>query len=183
MKGVVFTEFLGLVEEAFSADMVDDLIDATSPPSGGAYTAVGTYDHAEIVAMVVALSARSGIAVPDLLATFGRHLGGRFHELYPVFFERASDIFSFLSSIDDVIHAEVRKLYPDAELPQFEDRMLDDDVMELVYRSPRRMDDLAVGLIERCAEIFGEWVAVERSARPDGAVAFVVRRVAEPASA
>ena len=27
MKGIVFTEFLEMVEEKFSADMVDDIID------------------------------------------------------------------------------------------------------------------------------------------------------------
>ncbi len=45
MKGVVFTEFIEMVEDQFSADMVDDIIDDAQPPSGGAYTAVGTYDH------------------------------------------------------------------------------------------------------------------------------------------
>ena len=72
MKGVVFTEFFGMVGDVFSDDMVDDLIDATDPASGGAYTAVGTYDHGEIVAMVVELSARTGTPVPDLLQAFKR---------------------------------------------------------------------------------------------------------------
>jgi hypothetical protein len=146
MKGVVFTEFFGMVEQVFSADMVDDLIEATEPPSGGAYTAVGTYDHAEIVAMVVELSARSGTPTDELLAAFGKHLFGRFHELYPVFFDGVPDAFSFLSSIEDVIHVEVRKLYPDAELPRFESWFPDEESMVLVYRStslprPRRRAD------------------------------------------
>ncbi len=34
--------------------------------------------------------------------------------------------------------------------------------MVLVYRSPRRMGDLAVGLIEGCALHFGEVVAIDR---------------------
>ena len=71
MKGVVFTEFLDMVEQRFSADMVDDIIDDAQLPHGGAYTAVGTYPHGEMVAMVVALSQRSGVAVPDLIRTFG----------------------------------------------------------------------------------------------------------------
>lgn len=35
MKGVVFTEFLEMVEARFSADLVDDVIDAANLPSGG----------------------------------------------------------------------------------------------------------------------------------------------------
>lgn len=46
MKGIVFTEFVDMVEAQFSADMVDDILDDAAPASGGAYTAVGTYDHA-----------------------------------------------------------------------------------------------------------------------------------------
>lgn len=172
MKGVVFTEFFGMVEQEFSADLVDDLIDATQPASGGAYTAVGTYDHREIVAMVVELSARSGTPVPDLLQAFGRYLFGRFHAMYPVFFEGVDGSFAFLDSIERVIHAEVRKLHPDAELPRFETELLGDDGMVLVYRSPRHMEDLAAGLIAGCAEHFGDEVHIDRATRDDGAVAF-----------
>jgi hypothetical protein len=177
MKGVVFTEFFGMVGAQFSDDMVDDLIDATRPASGGAYTAVGTYDHGEIVAMVVELARRSGTPVPDLLHAFGRYLFGRFHALHPVFFEGVTSVFAFLDSIESVIHAEVLKLHPDAELPSFHTEVLEGDRMVLVYRSPRHMDDLAAGLIEGCAAHFGEAVTVEREHREGGAVAFhLVRR-------
>lgn len=175
MKGVVFTEFFGMVEQAFSADMVDDLIDATAPASGGAYTAVGTYDHHEIVAMVVELSARSGAPVSDLLHAFGRHLFGRFHQLYPAFFDGVPDSFAFLASIEDVIHVEVRKLYPDAELPRFESSFPAAGSMEFVYRSPRHFHDLAAGLIDGCIAHFAEDVQVTRSAIDDGVVFHLVR--------
>ena len=78
MKGVVFTEFLGMVEQQFSADMADDIIDDADLPHGGAYTAVGTYPFDEMVALIVALSRRSGIEVPVLIHAFGQYLFGRF---------------------------------------------------------------------------------------------------------
>ena len=59
MKGMVFTEFLEMVESTFSADMVAAIIDDSAPPSGGAYTSVGTYDHQELVGMVTASPARA----------------------------------------------------------------------------------------------------------------------------
>ena len=55
MKGVIFTEFLGFIEQSFGLPMADHLITATKPESGGAYTSVGTYDSGELVAMVVEL--------------------------------------------------------------------------------------------------------------------------------
>jgi hypothetical protein len=85
------------------------------------------------------------------------------------------DSFSFLASIEDVIHVEVRKLYPDAELPRFESTFPVEGSMEFVYRSPRHFDDLAAGLIAGCIEHFGEDVQVTRSALDDG-VAFHLMR-------
>ncbi|MEZ5116480.1 MAG: heme NO-binding domain-containing protein [Candidatus Nanopelagicales bacterium] len=155
MKGVIFTEFLQMVETVQSPDLVDELIDSVDLPSGGAYTAVGTYDHAEIVALVTELSQRTGIPVPDLLSAFGEFLFGRFVELYPSFFEGQDDPMDFLSSIEDVIHAEVLKLYPDAQLPRIDAERHGDDELELVYRSPRRMGDVAEGLCRGALTHFG----------------------------
>ena len=176
MKGVIFTEFLGMVEQAFSADMVDDLIEATDPASQGAYTAVGTYGHEEIVAMVVELSRRSGASVPDLLKTFGSHLFGRFEVIYPTLMPPAKTAFDFLESIEAVIHVEVLKLYPDAQLPKLRAVRHDENHMTLEYRSPRGFQDLAVGLIMGCGAHFGESLEVTTTAA-DGGVDFDIVRV------
>ncbi|MFP8779192.1 heme NO-binding domain-containing protein [Hydrogenophaga sp. RWCD_12] len=164
MKGVVFTEFLEMVEGRFSADMVDDIIDDAQLPHGGVYTSVGTYPHSEIVAMVVALSQRSGVAVPDLVRTFGQHLFGRFVQAYPSFFTGVTDAFQFLSGIEDIIHAEVLKLYPDAELPRFIVEHQDARTLVLLYQSPRHFEDLAEGLMHGCVAHFGEVIRIEREA-------------------
>ena len=156
MKGIVFTEFLEMVEDHFSLHMVDDILQEAQPPSGGAYTAVGTYPHEEMVELVMALSRRSGMAPAELLRTFGRHLFGRFARLYPRFFDGIQDSLQFLSGIEDIIHAEVLKLYPDAQLPRFEVEYLDDRRLILVYRSSRHLQDLAHGLMEGCIDHFGQ---------------------------
>ncbi|MBK8017047.1 MAG: heme NO-binding domain-containing protein [Betaproteobacteria bacterium] len=176
MKGVVFTEFLDMVGAKFSPDMADDIIDDADPPSGGAYTAVGTYDHGEIVAMVVALSRRSGVPVPQLLHTFGQHLFGRFVELYPGFFTGITGALDFLERIENVIHVEVLKLYPDAELPRFEIHRDSADSMTMVYRSPRGMGDLAAGLIDGCIAHYGQPVSIDRTTTHDGGEVFSLRR-------
>lgn len=176
MKGIVFTEFLDMVETTISADAVDDVIEAARIPSGGAYTAVGTYDHKEMVSLVGALSEYSGQPMPDLLHQFGRHLFGRFVVLYPVFFDGVDDALEFLARVEAVIHEEVLKLYPDAELPSFESRWTGPGTLSLVYRSARQMGDLAHGLIEGCIEHFGEPVSICRQRLPDGAEEFLLAR-------
>jgi hypothetical protein len=150
--------------------MVDRIIDKANPPSGGAYTAVGFYDHREMVALVGALGEATGRPVPDLIKTFGRHLFGRFVQVFPGFFQDVPDAFSFLSGIETRIHAEVLKLYPDAELPTFDYSQPAADTMVLDYKSRRPFADLAEGLLEGCIAHFGDRIALVRQDRPDADV-------------
>jgi hypothetical protein len=165
MKGLVFTEFMEMVESTWSFDMVDAIIADAQPGSGGAYTAIGNYPAQEIVALISALAARTEIPMPDLIRGFGKHLFGRFTKMYPDFFRDVDDSFQFLSGIEDVIHAEVRKLYPDAELPTFQVERTTDRLV-LTYFSSCPFADLAHGLIEGCLAHFGEMHSLEREAPP-----------------
>lgn len=163
MKGVVFTEFMELVESRMGLDMLDRIITEAELPNDGAYTSVGTYDHAELVRLVMALSNATGMPIPALIHLFGQHLFQRFSESYPVLFQDAHGVFDFLSHIDDVIHVEVRKLYPDAELPSLPCTRLSPNELELLYSSPRGFADLAAGLIDGCIAHYQEPIKVTRT--------------------
>jgi len=162
MKGIVFTEFIDMVDAKFGPKVTESIIDGADLPTKGAYTAVGTYDHNELIRLVVQLSAATSIEVSDLVRTFGRHLFGRFVTVYPQFFRGVDSAFSFLEHIEDYIHVEVRKLYPDAELPTFEVNITDDERMELIYKSNRPFGDFAEGLIMGCIEHFDEPIEIDR---------------------
>ena len=155
MKGIIFTEFLDMVEEKFSADMVDDIIDASDLSSGGAYTSVGTYPHEEIIQLVSNLSKATGLSVSDLVKAFGEHLFMRFRQLYPVFFTNDTDVFTFLESVESHIHVEVHKLYPDAQLPHFDIERPDSQTLLMTYHSAHPFATLAEGLIRGCLSSFG----------------------------
>ena len=157
--------------------MVDTLLEeADLPESQGAYTAVGTYPHSEMVSLVTHLSQHSGVEVPELLKVYGEHLFGRFHAMYPVFFEDTDNAFDFLASIHDVIHVEVKKLYPDAELPTFTSSTPEAGVMRMHYISSRQMHDFAEGLIAGCLKHFNEQATIEKEPQPDGTMVFTVRK-------
>ncbi|WP_127471532.1 heme NO-binding domain-containing protein [Thiomicrorhabdus aquaedulcis] len=161
MKGIVFSEFIELVEEKFGFEMADDIIEKSNLASGGAYTSVGTYDHHELLELVTHLSAQTGISVEDLVKTFGEHLLVRFSEGYPMFFESVNNCFQFLDTIENKVHVEVKKLYPEAELPTFDSRIESDNRMHLVYTSKRPFSALAYGLIKGSATYYGENIHIE----------------------
>jgi hypothetical protein len=162
VKGIVFCEFIGMVEECFSLEMADRIIAASNLATGGAYTSIGTYDHREIVELIGNLSAATGIPDAELTRRFGEHLCQRFALLYPAFFSEHGTSFSFLASVDDKIHVEAKKLYPDAELPAFDHHFPDASSMVLVYRSKRPFADLVEGLIRGCIGHYHETIGLAR---------------------
>jgi len=123
---------------------------------------------------VVALSQRSALPVPTLVQAFGEYMFGRFLSLYPRFFVGITSVLDFLEGIETVIHTEVRKLYPDAQLPQF-DCSRTADGLDMRYSSPRHFGDLAEGLIKGAVAHFGGGVAISRHDQPDGDIVFKLR--------
>lgn len=179
MKGVVFTEFIELVEELYSPEVADRVITRVDSPSGGAYTSVGTYPFEEMVSLVSGVSEEVGTPVPELLTIFGKMLFVQFGVKFPEMFVAAKDSFDFLEKVDGIIHVEVRKLYPDAELPGFEVDRVDPDTLVMVYSSPRSMSDFGAGLMQGCFAHFGETVVVEKEDLSEGKgtrVRFTLRR-------
>jgi len=166
MKGIVFTEFLELVENEFGLEVVQQIIDECELDTEGVYTSVGTYSHKDMFKMVGKLSEIKGIPVPALLTVFGEYFFTTLKDKYPVFVEKPS-LFSFLNSIDQYIHPEVLKLYPDAELPRFDAEIKSDNEMILNYMSSRKMSDLAIGLIKGAANHFKENVDVVKIGEED----------------
>jgi len=165
MLGIVFTELMDMIEADFSIDMVDDILEDTGFKTDGAYCSVGAYDHKELVGLVVALSKRTGISSDNLVQAFGKRLASRFAQRYPMFFEGITDIFDFLKTVDGRIHVEVKKLYPDAELPKFVVRDIDSTSVAMEYRSSRSFENLARGLIEGMSEYFQQPVTITMEAK------------------
>lgn len=163
MKGIVFREFMEMVEATFGDETVDMMVEQNDLASGGVYTAVGTYDHQELVAMAITLSKETGLPVGALVEAFGNYLFGRFLELFPVFFDHKSS-FEFLDTIHDVVHVEVLKLYPEAMLPDFISEIKDDGkTLHFEYHSARHFADLAVGLMKGAFDHWNETVEIERN--------------------
>ena len=109
MKGIVFTEFLELVEDKFGLGVVQRVIDECELDTDGVYTSVGTYSHKDMFKMVGKLSEIKGIPNPELLNIYGEYFFNTLSKDYPQFMEK-SNLFGFLDSIEKYIHPEVLKL-------------------------------------------------------------------------
>jgi hypothetical protein len=116
MKGIVFTEFLEMVEEKFGYSVVDEIISKSDLPSSGIYTSIGTYSSQEMFKLVYNLHINSGIPLSLLYEVFGEYLFESLYKAYSHMFAGIDNSFEMFMAIDQNIHVQVKKLYPDAEL-------------------------------------------------------------------
>jgi heme-NO-binding protein len=165
MKGVVFNLLEAVVTSNYGADTWDSLLDAAGV--GGAYSSLGNYDDAEIEALVAAACRALNLNRGEVLRWFGREAMPVLAEMYPEFFEPHAASRPFVAGVNDVIHAEVRKLYAGAACPHFGIREDDDGAMTMRYQSSRRMCALAVGFIEGAAARWCETIDIEHTACVD----------------
>lgn len=159
MKGIVFNLLAEAVSKQFGEDTWDNLLDAAGLE--GAYTSLGNYPDAEIFKLVEAASQALKLPPDAVLRWFGRAAMPLLVARYPGFFVNHRDTRSFLLTLNDIIHPEVRMLYPGAATPEFEFDASSPDVLQMDYRSQRKLCALAEGFVLGAGDHFKEEVSLE----------------------
>ena len=178
MKGIVFTEFLELVEDKFGLEMVDNIITSSTLESGGIYTAVGTYSFSEMLQLLTHLSENTGISIDNLLLVYAEHFFSVIENSYPGLLATYNDPIEMISSIENHIHVEVRKIYPAAELPTFEVVEKTENSLVLIYTSSRAMHHFGLGLMNKTFAHFNATATIDlQKIKEDGTeVRFVINK-------
>tara|TARA_R110002050_G_scaffold281956_2_gene429668 strand:+ start:41902 stop:42441 length:540 start_codon:yes stop_codon:yes gene_type:complete len=178
MKGIVFTEFLDLVEDKFGLEMVDRIINESNLESNGVYTSVGTYKFSEMLQLLQHLSNNTNISIDDLLLVYAEHFFAVLAQSYPGLIDSYKDPIEMLASIENHIHIEVRKIYPDAELPTFEVIEKTDTSLIMIYKSSRAMHYFGLGLMNKTFEHFNASATIQlEKIKEDGTeVKFIINK-------
>jgi len=164
MKGIVFTYLEDFVSERQGLEAWDDLLENTPlRTEDGIFVAPGNYPDEDFMTLVQATSKKARMPGDDFVFALGEFVLSKFHADYPEFFEEVSTAKEFLLTVDDIIHVEVKKLYPDVVLPAFryEDRA--PDALTMIYKSPRRLCPLARGLISGVGKHFKEQISISET--------------------
>lgn len=161
MQGIIYTVLSDLVIEKFGALFWDQMLEDLKPSSQGIYTAGEQYSDDELLAMVAYLSEQKNIPTDDLVRLYGQYLFSRLYNSLPESYPNKNNLLEFLISVDQVIHKEVKRLYPDAYLPQFQCKS-EGDRLTMYYTSKRKLCAAAEGLIIGASEQFGEEVEIEQ---------------------
>ena len=147
MKGIIFTEFLDMVEAQFGLAVVDEIITNSKTLHQGIYTSVGTYDFNEMVSLLVALGELVSKDIQELLYAFGLYLFKSLDEAHPEIVRNYKSPMPLIAAIEDHIHVHVKKLYADTDLPSFLVLEKSKHKLIMVYSSARGLYSLAHGLM------------------------------------
>ncbi len=162
MKGILFSEFISLVEDKFGLETCQSMLDDSEDP--GIYTSVGTYDHRDLIKLISTLSKLTGVSSSDLQQVYGESVFNQLFNSMPELEGKYDNTFSFIKSVEESIHIEVKKLYPQAKPPRFS--FISESASELVmdYHSARCLSHVCFGLIKGCANHFNQAVTIDMAA-------------------
>ena len=107
----------------------------------------GKWRRIKWATLVVLLAESAGLSVDDTLRTVGIHGWRHLEQRQPELVAGVDDLGTLLHSLNHVVHTEVRKLYPDSLVPQFDIADEGPGRWLVTYESERRMCRLAEGLL------------------------------------
>jgi len=162
MQGIIFNLLEEIVTRDFGANTWDDLLDGAQ--LDGAYTAFVNYPDEELLKLVSVASAALDKLEADIIKWFGQQAIALLAERYTVFFTGCENTRAFLLTLNDIIHPEVRKLYPDADVPDFDYDASHTDHLVLRYKSSRQICALAEGLILGAGDYYDEPISIDHTA-------------------
>jgi len=158
MKGIVFNLLEQVVQREYGEDAWDALLDSAS--ASGVYTSLGTYPDDEVGRLVQAAATMLGQPPQAILRWFGRKAMPILADRFPAFFDPHTHTRDFVLTLNDIVHPEVRKLYPGALCPVFDFNDEDAGVLQMRYHSHRKLCALAHGFVEGAADHYGETAIV-----------------------
>lgn len=158
MKGIIFNLLEELVVRDFGPDTWDALLDAAG--LDGSFTSLGSYPDESLFKLVGAAATALNKPPGDIVRWFGVQAIPLLAKKYPAFFDRHQNTRSFILTLNSIIHPEVRKIYPGADVPDFDFDSSSPDQLILGYRSKRRLCALAEGLVQGAAAHFKEVVTI-----------------------
>lgn len=124
------------------------------------------------------LSKNTFISIDNLLLVYAEHFFSVIEKSYPDLLATYKDPIEMISSIENHIHVEVRKIYPDAELPTFEVIEKTNDTLTMIYKSNRAMHHFGLGLMNKTFEHFNSTATIDlEKIKEDGTeVRFVIHK-------
>jgi len=161
MKGIVFIELLQTLERHHGTKTLQSVIEKANLPNNGVYNSEEFYSFDELGKIISAISKETKTDTPLILRDLGKHLFQKLAVLYPEIPTKKANALEFIASVETYIHPEIRKIYPNAQLPKFVIEKQDVQSLTMLYISDKKFEAFVWGLMLGCAEYYKQALDIE----------------------
>ena len=160
MRGIVVVGLEDYICSEYGLSQWHKAIDACLDKDNQLILAAEYYDDETVIEIITFLSEQLDIPITDFITVFGKHLFKTLQGFYSFLLDDIDSFNILLMSLDQVIHSNVKKVHPDAQVPKF---TIDSHTegWTVKYESERKLCYLAIGLFHGAAEYFGIKINLE----------------------
>jgi len=152
VKGLVFNLFEDYIRDNLGDEKLEEILDGCALKTAEPFVGPGSYPDEDLLAIIDKTVAVMGTTHSQILHAYGRYCVPKLAQKYPAFFNQHRHPKTFLKTVNSIHSVEVKKLYADAEPPQFIIEDVSPDRLAMQYRSRRGLCHLVEGMIEGLAE-------------------------------
>lgn len=160
MRGIIFKAYCEFIREKLDPKSLDKLLTSENYPNKGGFSALGNYKTSYMVLLIDQSTKLFNSSKNEILRSFGRFTYSYLHKRFKKIYLDESEIlnldnpYDFLENLNTLHFSELKKLYPNANFPEFEIDRIGSEHIVLEYSSFRDLPYLTYGLIEGCLEFF-----------------------------
>lgn len=162
MKGVLFTELIEMMEDLMGLEFTNRVIENAHLKNKGAYTTIGFYQYQDMLKLMESLNKQVNSPQDILLKSYGEYFFYRKTQRHSGEIKKYKDAFSLLKEAPQILDREIRKLEPNALIPEIKTKKINKNTMQLYYHSEEKMSYLMEGLIKGCIGYFEEPITLKR---------------------
>jgi hypothetical protein len=162
MHGIIFSELQTYAEAKHGRGTWDVLLRKANLENR-VHVPTQVYADSEIISLVMAACAMTGLSVSAVLEDFGQFIVPSLLRMYGYLLKPEWRTLDVIDKTEETVHAVVRIKNPEAKPPNLKTQRLSPNEVLLVYTSSRQMCGLAIGIGVGLGQYFGETVVADQT--------------------
>ena len=159
MNGIIPIELRKFVETGLGKQAWPEIVRLAEVPPR-VYVPVVDYPDQEVMALLSALSARTGDSLPVILEAVGEFMVPDLISMVPMLIRPGWKTLDVIANTEDAIHEVLRQAGTNTNPPELKCRWSGPHEVVVTYMSSRKMCTLAKGIVKGIAKHYGEQATI-----------------------
>jgi predicted hydrocarbon binding protein len=163
MHGTIFFELKKYIEAKLGGHQGWDRVLSESKLGARTYEVMADYPDTELIQLISTASGITGMTVPSIVEDFGEFIAPDLLQMYAGVINPQWKTLDVVEHTEDEIHSIVRLHNRDANPPNLKCIRTSENEVVIHYSSPRKLCDVAKGIVKGLAKHYRENISVTES--------------------